>query len=152
FCSRDLIKAGTFAGRHDAPRAYASLDEVLYDDEVVAVYLATPNALHADQAVACLKGGRNVLTDKPIALSSIEARRIMQAAAGARRTVGVMHQQRFHPANIHAIRLMDEGTLGTLRSVRADIGIWYPPVESPDDPDHRRLAWRLDPRMSGGGA
>jgi len=142
FCSRDLARAGAYAGRHEAPRAYATLDEVLQDDAVKAVYLCTPNVLHATQAEACLAAGRHVLVEKPLAVSSEDARRLAAAARRAGRVLGVVHQQRFHPANLHLIRLMDDQKLGKPLIVRMQIGIWYPPTDN----------WRFDPAMSGGGA
>lgn len=142
FCSRDLNRAAEFAGRHEAPRAFANLDEVLSDPAVTAVYVATPNRLHADQAVTCLEAGRHVLVEKPLALSAGQARRMVAAADKAGRTLGVVHQQRFHPANLHMIRCHDDGLLGKLSIVRSQIGIWYPPQPH----------WKFDPEMAGGGA
>lgn len=142
FCSRDVSRAGEFAGRHEAPRAYATLDEVAADPEVTAVYLATPNHVHAAQAVRLLRGGKHVLTDKPMALSAAECDEMITAADSSGRTLGVMHQARFHPAHIHAVHLARQGKLGRLSIARVQLGIWYPPSDN----------WRLDPRQSGGGA
>lgn len=142
FCSRDLIRAGEFAGRHEARRAYGTIEEIFRDSDVEAVYIGTPNALHAAHAIACLEAGRNVLVEKPLALSAAEARRMSDTAQRAGRILSVMHQQRFHPANLHLLRLLDDGALGRPLIIRAQIGIWYPPNGN----------WRLDRAVSGGGA
>ncbi len=141
FCSRDPARAAEYAGRHQAERAYASLDQVLNDAAVAVVYLATPNALHADQAVAAARAGRHVLCEKPLALTGDQVRRMQAEAARAGRLLGVAHQQRFHPANQRLMSLLNEGRLGRLRIVRAQSGIWYEPGNN----------WRLDPAISGGG-
>jgi len=141
-CSRDLMRAAEFVGRHNARRAYGSIEEVLSDNDVHAVYIATPNNLHAEHAIACLRGGKHVVIDKPIAMNLVEAERVHRAAEEAGRSVTVMHQQRFHPANLHLIRMLDERKLGTLRFARARIGIWYSDAEN----------WRLNKSVSGGGA
>src|SRR6266566_2542225 len=73
--SRDQGRAEAFAGRHGAVRALTSFDELLADPEVDAVYIATPNALHADEVVAAAAAGKHVMCDKPLALSVAGAQR-----------------------------------------------------------------------------
>jgi predicted dehydrogenase len=142
FCSRDLSKARSYARRHHARRAYRSLDELLADPEIHVVYIATPNALHAAQAIRCVRAGKHVLVDKPMATCIRDALQLVEAAGETGRIVGVLQQQRFHPANMHLIRLRDEGVLGKLNVLRVQIGMWYPPTQS----------WRGTPALSGGGA
>lgn len=64
-------------------RAYRALDEVLADPEVDLVDLCVPTPLHPEQSVAALQAGRHVLCEKPLALSSAQARRIVRAAEAA---------------------------------------------------------------------
>jgi 1,5-anhydro-D-fructose reductase (1,5-anhydro-D-mannitol-forming) len=141
FCSRDLAKARIYARRHNALRAYGSLDDLLADAYVQVVYIATPNALHAPQAIRCLRAGKHVLVDKPMATSTREAQEMVAVARERDRTLGVLQQQRFHPGNMHLIRLRDDGQLGKLNVLRVQIAMWYPPKQS----------WRGQPALSGGG-
>jgi predicted dehydrogenase len=141
FCSRDLSKAGAFRERHGAKRAYDSLDRLLADDAVHIIYIATPNALHAEQASRCLLAGRHVLVDKPMATNAKAAETMIEAARDSGRLLGVMQQQRFHPANVHLMRLRDEGRLGKLNVLRVQIAMWCPPGDN----------WRGVPELSGGG-
>jgi predicted dehydrogenase len=141
FCSRDLSKARSYARRHHARRAHRSFDDLLADPEVDVVYIATPNALHAAQAIRCLQAGKHVLVDKPMATCIRDALQVVDAARETGRIAGVLQQQRFHPANMHLIRLRDDGTLGKLNVLRVQIGMWYPPNQS----------WRGTPALSGGG-
>lgn len=141
FCSRDLAKARTYARRHNALRAYGSLDDLLADAYVQVVYIATPNALHAPQAIRCLQAGKHVLVDKPMATSGREGQEMVAMAREAGRILGVLQQQRFHPGNMHLIRLRDDGQLGKLNVLRVQIAMWYPP----------RQSWRGIPALSGGG-
>lgn len=141
FCSRDPAKARSFCDRHHAERAYRSLDELLADPEVRVVYIATPNALHAEQACRCLAAGKDVLVDKPMAMDAEAALTMVEAARQNTRLLGVLQQQRFHPANMHLIRLRDEDMLGKLNVLRVQIGMWYPPGDN----------WRGVPEVSGGG-
>src|ERR1039457_7045996 len=88
--SRDQGRADSFAQRHQAARGLTDYGEMLADPEVDAVYIATPNALHADQVVAAAEAGKHVMCDKPLATSTAAARRAAAAceAAGVRRGGG----------------------------------------------------------------
>jgi len=141
FGSRSLSNAQAYAERHGAARAVGSLDALLADDDVQVVYIATPNALHPQHAVQCLRAGRHVLVDKPMATSVQGAQVMADAAVKNRRLLGVLQQQRFHPANMHLLRLKDEGRLGRLRVLRVQVGMWYAPDQN----------WRGTPALSGGG-
>lgn len=140
-CSRDLSKASDFARRHGVSRAYDSLDELLADVDVQVVYISTPNALHADQTCRCLEAGKHVLVDKPMSLDARTAADMVETARRTGRLLAVAHQQRFHPANVHLMRFLDEGRLGKINLIRVQIAMWYPPQGT----------WRQDPSLAGGG-
>src|SRR5262249_56282256 len=67
--SRDQGRAEAFAGRHGAARALTSFDELLADPDVDAVYIATPNALHAGECVAAPAASNHGMDGKPLALT-----------------------------------------------------------------------------------
>jgi len=142
FCSREMSKAELFRSRFGAGRAYDALEDFLADDDVSVVYVASPNNLHATQTLACLAAGKHVLVDKPMATTSADAEAMAAAARKHGRILGVMHQQRFHPANMHLIRLRDDGVLGKLNLLRVQVAMWYSTKDN----------WRNDPSVSGGGA
>ncbi len=141
FCSRSAERARAFAQRFDAPLAADDLDALTRDERVDIVYVATPNHLHAEQAIACLAGGKHVITDKPMALTVEDGRRMRDAAQAAGRTLGVCHQQRFHPAHVELFRLAAAGSLGRLTVIRAEMGFVYAPAP----------VWRQDRALAGGG-
>ena len=141
-CSRSRSHAEHFAERHAAEKAHDSVDALLADENVDIVYIATPHALHAEQAVRCLSAGKHVLVEKPMATDAAGARAMSDAARANNRLLGVMLQQRFHAANMHLIRLIDEGQLGRLNMIRIHVGMWLPPDDN----------WRVSPDLSGGGA
>lgn len=140
-CSRSIDKARDFATRHHATHAHGSLDSFLNDASVGVVYIATPNACHVDDALRCFSAGKHVMVDKPMALTVGDAQKIIDAANEKNLRLGIMHQQRFHPANRQAIELIRTGSLGRLLMVRAQVGMWYPPSDN----------WRLTPDIAGGG-
>ena len=142
-CSRETAKATAFAAEHGAARSCAGLDGLLADAQIDAVYIATPNSLHADQAARAIEAGKAVLVEKPLAVTAAEARRISAAAE----TRGVFAMEglwtRFLPAVRAAKRLIDEGRIGQVREIRAELA--YVRTEAADG----RL---LQPELGGGAA
>src|ERR1700757_1608616 len=65
--SRDQGRAEAFAQKHGAKAAYSDLQALLRDTRVEAVFIASPNALHAVQALAAARAGKHVLVEKPMA-------------------------------------------------------------------------------------
>lgn len=78
-------------------RGYSSLDEVLADDRVDAVHLATPNRFHFEQASAVLRSGKHVLCEKPLAMNSRESAELVRLAEGSGLAAGVAYNIRFYP-------------------------------------------------------
>ena len=90
----------------------AELDDVLADDSVQAVVLATPAPSHAELAVAALRAGKHVFVEKPLALSLADGERIAREAAAADRTVMVGHLMEYHPGVEYLKELIEGGELG----------------------------------------
>ena len=88
------------AGRYRIPRMTTDWWSVAAAENVDAVVIATPNVLHAEQAIACLRGGKHVLVEKPMAMSVAEADAMISAARDSGRSLMVAHCWRFHPAVI----------------------------------------------------
>jgi predicted dehydrogenase len=78
--SRTPERAAEFADKHAIPHRFISLEEMTTGDTVDAVYIASPNALHASQTIACLEAGKHVLCEKPFAANAREARAMIEAA------------------------------------------------------------------------
>jgi predicted dehydrogenase len=123
--------------------AYGSEEDLLSDPEVEAVYIASPAHCHARQIEAAARAGKHILCEKPLTLSLREGR----AAALAARKHEVFLQEgymmKFHGAHARIKDLIDEGRLGKIVYMRAQLSCWYPKIKG---------AWRQDPRTGGGGA
>lgn len=78
--SRDGEKARAFAQKHGAQLAFSSLAELGACEQVDAVYIASPNALHAGQALELIAAGKHVLVEKSFASNEAEAARVFDAA------------------------------------------------------------------------
>src|SRR5215212_4397710 len=90
--------SAAFSVRHGAPRTYASLDAMLHDPDVDAVWVASPNHLHEEHVRQALAAGKHVLAEKPLATTGSGARDLADLAAQLDRRLGVGYQGRFHPA------------------------------------------------------
>ncbi|RGU51782.1 gfo/Idh/MocA family oxidoreductase [Olsenella sp. AF16-14LB] len=79
--SRDLGRARAFSSEHGGTLAFDSLDELCACPDADAVYISSPNAVHASQALACVRAGKHVLVEKAFASNAREAKRVFDAAA-----------------------------------------------------------------------
>lgn len=108
-CDTDEARLRQVAG--DTPST-TSLREVLDDPTIDAVCVATPALTHARTARAALEAGKHVLVEKPLAISSREARAIAGFAREKKRVLMVGHLLWYHPAVLKLKSLIDEGELG----------------------------------------
>src|SRR5262245_20121147 len=93
-------------------RAASELDEVLADDSVDAVALATPVPTHAALAMRVLAAGKHCFVEKPMAQSAADAEAVVAAAERAGRTLMVGHLLEYHPGVVKLKQLIDDGELG----------------------------------------
>src|SRR4051794_22917597 len=100
------------AAAFPSARFTADLGEVLADDTVDAVALATPVPLHARMAIEVLQAGKHCFVEKPLAQSVTEAEAAVEAARAADRVLMVGHLLEYHPGVIKLRQLIDDGTLG----------------------------------------
>jgi predicted dehydrogenase len=138
-------KAAEFAARHGARSAHSDWRELVRDDGLDAVYVATPVRLHAEQAVAAAEAGKHVLCEKPMALDPASCERMIAAARQNGVRLGVAYYRHHYPLVRRLRALLDQGELGdpVLAAVQA-----FEPFDP--GPEHPR-AWLLRRSESGGG-
>lgn len=78
--SRTEERAREFADKHGASAIFTDLNEMARSDKIDAVYIASPNAFHARQAIPLMRGGKHVLCEKPIASNAKELRAMIEVA------------------------------------------------------------------------
>ncbi|TWU48449.1 1,5-anhydro-D-fructose reductase [Rubripirellula reticaptiva] len=110
-------KSAASAARLGLPKGYASLADVLADDEVQSVHIATPNELHFEQAAAVLRSGRHVLCEKPLAMTSSQTAELLQIAAKSGCVAGVAYNIRFYPLCHEAASRVAAGSIGEVMHV-----------------------------------
>ena len=79
-CSRSEQTARSFAGKHRIPHHFTSLEEMAKSQLVDAIYIASPNAIHAQQSILCMQNGKHVLCEKAFASNAREARLMIETA------------------------------------------------------------------------
>lgn len=79
-CSRTLDRACEFASKHSIPNVFDSLEEMAASSCIDAVYIATPNSLHASQSLLCMNHGKHVLCEKPLASNAREVGAMVSAS------------------------------------------------------------------------
>lgn len=105
--TRSPERAAQARAAHPGARIAESVDDLLADADVLVV--ATPNASHAELALAGLERGLHVVVDKPMAVTAADARRVVDAAPAR---VTVFHNRRWDGDFLTAERLVREGALG----------------------------------------
>lgn len=134
-------RVASYAKENGIPAAFSSLDELLAGD-IDAVYISTTNELHLEQALAAAKAGKHVLCEKPLALTSDDARKMVAACKAAGVVLGTNH----HLRNAGAHRAMREaiasGRIGRPIAARVFHSVYLP--------EHLQ-GWRITKPDSGGG-
>jgi predicted dehydrogenase len=134
--------ARAFAERHGIPEVTTDWAALAADPTIDAAIVATPNALHAPQTIACLEAGTHVLVEKPMATDVDECDAMIAAAARSGASLMVAHCWRFHP-DVRAMRArIAAGELGEVVKTRG-YGVhagWGP------------SGWFTDRALAGGGA
>ena len=146
---RDMATAQAFAEKHGADSAYDSLAGILADPNVAAVFIASPNFLHAEHTVAAARAGKHVLVEKPMATSVSDASEMVAECDRHGVKLGVGFQLRFHPGHIKAKEALDRQALGVVSLVQ---GQWCLGQRGVVNPPSRtgRSRWWDDPGMIGG--
>ena len=121
-------------------RKYASLDEVLEDDSVDLVSLATRHLDHVPMALKVLNAGKACMVEKPVAPNVAEMEKLRRAALEHPGKLFIHHNRRFEPAFVKARELVGRGVLGTVHYIRLCRAVGY----------CRRNDWMTTPEEFGG--
>ncbi len=113
-CDGDPEMREKLATSFPAVRDTGELDELLADDELDAIVLATPVPTHSELAIAVARAGKHCFVEKPLATSAVDAEAAVAAAADAGRILMVGHLLEYHPAVARLKQLVDDDELGSL--------------------------------------
>lgn len=118
--SRDAERARAFTTERGGTQSFTSLEELAAAPGIDAVYIGSPNALHASQALACIAHGKHVIVEKPFAANEREARAVFAAAEAA----GVVALEAMRPLHDPAFRRCQDAVakLGRVRRASLHFG------------------------------
>jgi predicted dehydrogenase len=143
-CDIDTAMAEPFAGAH----AFDLVDDftdLLKKPDLDAVAVVTPHALHEEMALAAFAAGKQVFCEKPLALTTASAERILVACAKAGGVLGIGHERRYEPAMEELRRRFESGALG--RILHMDANVSHNNFRKMDPSN-----WRRDPKHAPAGA
>ena len=116
--SRDPDRAKSYAQEHGIPRSYVGYESMLEDEELDAVYIALPNALHGEWIRASLEAGKHVLCEKPLTPTSTEAAELFDLASSRGLVLAEAFMYRHHPKTLRVREMLREGLIGELQTIR----------------------------------
>ena len=117
-CDQDRTAVEEASRKYSIP-GYSSWDEMLEREHLEAAVIAVPTRFHAQAGLAALEHGLHVLIEKPIASSLEEGRKLVEAAAQAKRLLAVGHIERFNPAVRELQRRVAGGEIGRIFQIQA---------------------------------
>lgn len=138
--------AEDYARRHGVSRWYDKAESLIADEQVDAVYVATPPSSHKDLVLAVARARKPVYVEKPMALNYSECQEMIRACEETNVPLYTAYYRRALPRFLKVKSLIDEGRIGTVRAV--SIRLYQPP--SKEDKDGVRR-WRVNPSIAGGG-
>jgi predicted dehydrogenase len=110
--------AKSFAAEHGFALS-ADFDDLISDENIDAVVLATPHSLHVDQVIAAARAGKHVFCEKPFALTKAGAEKAVDAVRETGVTLGLGYNRRWHPEMTKLRERIDSGDLGIILHVEA---------------------------------
>jgi predicted dehydrogenase len=138
-------KRKQWATEHDLPESsiydYESFDQIADNDEIDIVYVVLPNSMHAEYTIRAAKAGKHVFCEKPMANSSEDCRKMIDACRAANKKLGIGYRCQFEPHHLECMKFAQEKTFGELKHITAGFGF---KMGNPKQ-------WRLNKELAGGG-
>jgi len=138
---RNSLKAKDYAHRHNVPLWFDNAMELLHNDSINAVYVATPPSSHLKYTIKALKEQKDVYLEKPMVISKEEAYELKEAVSKSQNKLVVAHYRRLLPMFIKLKELIDSKVIGDVEFV--DLKYLRRQKKDP--------GWRLISEISGGG-
>lgn len=132
------------AATKEKVKKYIDYKEMLEKEDIDVVSICTESGYHAKHAIDCLNAGKHVLVEKPMALSSADADKMIRLAKEKKLKLGVCHQNRFNPPIQKLRRAIEEGRFGKIINGTARI-LW-----NRNDGYYKQASWRGTKKLDGG--
>lgn len=145
-CRRDEAKAKDYAQRHGVPEYYSDADQLIADDEIDAVYIATPPDSHLEYALKVAEAGKPCCIEKPMAPNFSACQKINAAFAAKNLPLFVAYYRRALPRFTKIKEWLDDGRIGAIRHVSWE---YSTPPSATDLSGETN--WRTDAAIAPGG-
>lgn len=143
---RNSVLAEDYARRHNVPKWYSNADDLISDNEVNAVYVATPPSAHLEYAVKAMRAGKPVYVEKPMGRTYEECLEMIRVSKETKIPLFVAYYRRTLPAFLKVKELVESNAVGSVRLVNIR---FY--SSSENESFSKELPWRYLPDISGGG-
>lgn len=127
--ARDLERAREFAQKYEVKKAYGSYEEMLADDEVELVYIATPHSHHYLHAKMCLEAGKYVLCEKAFTVNVEQAQKLFDLAKEKKLLITEAIWTRYMPSRKMINDIIESGVIGEVTAVTANLSYTVSHVE-----------------------
>ncbi len=139
--ARSKQSADEFASTYNIPHKHYSYEDLVKDDEVDVVYVATPHSHHHQHTLLCIEHNKAVLCEKAFAINYKQAKEMIDAARNKKVFLMEAVWTKFLKPYNKVKQMIDEGMLGELKSMQLNFG-FKPPANAP-----QRI---FDPQLGGG--
>lgn len=137
----DLNRAKSLSEKYGGESAFNDYEQFLKSDFEI-LYISSINSMHYKQVLAAARAGKNILCEKPLALTSEEAREMVQVCEENNVFLSINYKFRYHPLIKKTKELIAKGYLGKIVNCSASFNIDFPPGDN----------YRFNKNLSGGGA
>ena len=118
--SRSKEKAKEFQLKHRAIKSYGSYNQLLNNEDIDIVYIATPHVSHAKWSIKAMNHGKHVLCEKPLAINKTETLQILETSKKTNRFFMEALWTRFNPSFVAIKKLVSEKVIGNIKYIQAD--------------------------------
>jgi predicted dehydrogenase len=138
-------KGAKYSAMYNVPQdsiyTYETYDKIRDNKNIEAVYIGLPNSMHMDYTIRAAEAGKHVLCEKPMAISSAECRKMIDACKHAKVKLMIAYRIQYEPLFAEMKRRINSGEIGKIQSIEGGF-YGYQPLG----------AWRLDKALAGGGS
>lgn len=120
---------------------YETFDRIRDNKDIEAVYIGLPNSMHCEFTIRAAQAGKHVLCEKPMAISSAECRRMIDACKSAGVKLMIAYRVHYDPTHLQAKQLIQSGSIGEIQAFEGAFGFNATPNQ-----------WRLTRKLAGGGS
>jgi len=144
-CRSNPAKLNNCVQQLGAHTGYENWRDLLDDDQIDAVYIATPVVFHAEQTIVAAEAGKHVLCEKPMAMDTAECRRMIDACQRNYVRLGISYYRHYFPSVNRMREIIASGAIGDV--ILAEVYAAETFLPSRNDPRH----WIIEKEKAGGG-